>query len=142
MKKPWLVLLLAACGPDLPEGWEDAERVHDLEQADCAGNPYEEHDEHIEVDFDRDPVRVDYLEAHFRCAQDVEAFARSDGADLSLLVQPIDMDPKVVAGCDCLFDIRMDVAEHEGTPDVVTLWRRWDNLNDPNPLVEIGTVAR
>ena len=137
-----IVATIMACAPDLPPGWEDAERVASLSQTPCEGDPYGEHDERVEVDFSGAPVQVDYKEAHFRCAQDVEAFARIEGAALDLLVQPIDMDPKVVAGCDCLYDIAMSVAEYPGVPDRVSLYRRWDDWNEPNPAVLIGRVDR
>jgi hypothetical protein len=80
--------------------------------------PYSEHDERVEVDLDSDrlPLHVDYREAHYRSAQRVEAFARSDGDRLDILVQP---------------DVR---------PAEVRLYRRWDDWNVPNPPVLIGAV--
>jgi hypothetical protein len=133
-------LLLSACGPDLPPGWEDAERVDDLVQTDCAGSPYEPFDERVEVDFAADPLVVDYLEAHFRCAQPVEAFARSGAHALDLLVQPEDMHPDAVAGCDCLYDITMRV--EDGRAETVTVYRRWDDWNEPNEPVLVGSASR
>lgn len=135
-----MIALLLACGADLPAGWEGAVPIRDLTQAECAGDPYGVTNERIEVDFTADPVRVEYREAHFRCAQDVEGFARSDADRLDLLVQPIDMHPSAVASCDCLYDVSIGVAEYDGTPGVVSLYRRWDDLNDPNDPVLIGTT--
>lgn len=137
MKRAMLLLGSIACGPDLPIGWEGADRVSRLTQTECAGSPYEAHDERVEATFD-DPLQVVYREAHFRCAQDVEAFAVDDGELLSLLVQPTRMNPKAVAGCDCLYDVTMEL---DLSPDRVVLWRRWDAINDPNDPVRIGEVA-
>jgi hypothetical protein len=50
------------------------------------------------------------------------------------------MHPEVVAGCDCLYDIAMRV--HDVDPDVVSLYRRWDDINDPNDPVLVDTVER
>jgi hypothetical protein len=55
-----------------------------------------------------------------------------------VLVQPIDMNPSAVAACDCLYEIRMTVPVE--VPATVTLYRRWDALNEPNDPVEIGSV--
>jgi hypothetical protein len=138
-----VVLLLAtACErTDLPPGWEGAFGIADLVQTPCEGTPYDDPDEHVEVDFDADPLAVAYRQAHFRCAQEVEAFGRRDDDALDILVQPIDMHPKVVAGCDCLYDIDMRVAEYPSIPDRVSLYRRWDDWNVPNHPVLIGSVT-
>ena len=36
-----LILALGACssGPNLPEGWEDAELLNDFTQSECGGEP-------------------------------------------------------------------------------------------------------
>lgn len=133
--------VLGGCGPDLPEGWKAAEPVDSLTQASCAGSPYEPHDERITSDLEPDPLHVDYLRAHFRCEQEVEAFWQRDGEGVEVLVQPVDMRPSVVAGCDCLYDVAIDVAVLPSAPEAVTLFRRWDALNEPNPPVRIGTVV-
>ncbi len=87
--RPWPLLLLAACGPDLPAGWEDAVPVDSLTQTECLGiSPYEAHDERVEGDLGASPLEVDLA------------------------------------------------------PDAVTVYRRWDNLNDPNDPVEIGALTR
>jgi hypothetical protein len=47
------------------------------------------------------------------------------------------MNPSAVAGCDCNFTITMQLTHDPAAPEL-KLYRRWDNLNTPNPLVEIG----
>lgn len=131
-------LFLSACGPDLPEGWEDAQPIEDFTQRACEGDPYGGVEPVVTAQKADGGVNVVYDQAHFRCAQDVEGFyLASDGA-LSVLVQPIDMNPRAVAGCDCLYTLEMGLPV-EG--DAVTVWRRWDNVNDPNDPVEIGTAT-
>ena len=73
----------------------------------------------------------------------MEAFYRLAGGGIEVLVQPVDMDPSVVAGCDCLYDVDMEVSlDVDLSPESVGVYRRWDNLNDDNEPVLIGTVAR
>ncbi len=136
-------LSLVGCGADLPAGWEDAEPVASLSQGECAGSPYDTGVVvEVEADFGADPLEVDASNVHFRCEQDVEAFWKQDGATVEVLVQPIDMNPSVVARCDCLYDLEIVVGSPEGEVSEVVVWRRWDALNDPNDPVEVGRVPR
>jgi len=88
---------------------------------------------------DGNTVVLAYDHAHFRCVQDVEAFAKRSEHALEVLVQPIDMHPYVVAACDCLYNINMRPESGAGALDI-TLYRRWDALNNPNGPVSIGSV--
>jgi hypothetical protein len=136
-----LVACAAESGPDLPEGWADAERIESFEQSQCsrsalsAGAPAEA----MEWNADDAGLKVDYRNAHFRCEQAVEGFVRRSSDAIDLLVQPVDMVPTAVAGCDCLYGVSMELQALPGEY-TLKLFRRWDNLNDPNPLVEIGTA--
>ena len=144
MRRRALCLLvgLAACGPDVPDGWEDAEPVDALTQSACEGSPYEDHDERVEGDLTASPVELSLKEGHFRCEQEVEAFHRRIGDWLEVLVQPVDMDPRIVAACDCLYDIDMEITVG-GAPLVeATIYRRWDDLNEPNDPVAVGSITR
>jgi hypothetical protein len=158
VKPTWILLPLLAlgCAPgkdddgnggsDLPTGWESAERISGLTQAECDGDPYGDtgsgdFDEHATFEGGVGAVQVVYNDAHFRCAQDVEAFARRSEGTLDVLVQPIDMDPDAVAGCDCLYDITMEITDLPAGDLAVSLSRRWDNINDPNDPVEITTAT-
>jgi len=137
------LLALTACGADLPEGWEDAKPVTSLDQSACDGTPYEEHDERAEGDLGTSPLEISLREGHFRCEQDVEAFYRIAEGDIDVLVQPVDMNPSVVAGCDCLYDVDMTISlEVDLAPGKATVYRRWDNQNEPNDPVWIGEVER
>lgn len=131
-------LMLAACAPDLPEGWVDAQKIEDLTQSECGGDPYGDYEERVEASSQGTSLAVDYLEAHFRCSQDVEGWYREGDAAVDVLVQPVDMNPGSVAKCDCLYEITMTVPV--APPVLLTLYRRWDNLNDDNDPVEVGSV--
>lgn len=133
-----LFAILFACSPDLPAGWEDAEPVTSLFQAECDGNPYEDYATTVDATLGGDPVSIEVGEAHFRCAQDVEGYYRMEGETLEVLVQPIDMKPGVVAACDCLYDLSIEVAGVQATS--VDVYRRWDALNEPNDPVLMGSA--
>lgn len=137
-----LLLLAAGCAftANLPEDWKDAEPVPSMSQSECDGDPYESYDEHIEASGGAGQVEIHYQEAHFRCEQEVEAWSLLEGDTLSILVQPIDMNPRNIAMCDCLYDIDITV---EGLPAgalTVDLYRRWDEINDPNDPVFIDSA--
>ncbi|MCA9567058.1 MAG: hypothetical protein KC656_04410 [Myxococcales bacterium] len=133
-----LAFLVVACGPDLPVGWEDAEPVASLVQHECDGTPYEPYDVTLDADLSGSPVSAAVHNAHFRCAQDVEGFWQWSGDALQILVQPSDMNPRIVAGCDCLYDLDITV-EADGTPTSLEVWERQDALNDPNEPERVAT---
>ncbi len=126
---------------DLPAGWEDAKRVSDFTQADCDGSPYDSDvpDVTVTATADAGAVTVSAEPLDFRCAQDVEGFWKASGGAVDLLVQPIDMNPRAVAGCDCLY--RIDATIESPEAESVTVWRRWDNLNDGNDPVKEGEAT-
>jgi hypothetical protein len=136
------IALLGCSGPDLPPGWEDAERIEGLTQTECAGSPYGDGpDETLTATGKAGAVSIAYDAAHFRCEQQVEGFARTTAHSVSVLVQPIDMNPSAVAGCDCLYDIRMTVGGLDQGAASVELYRRWDNANTHNDPVKIGAAS-
>ncbi|HVR21662.1 MAG TPA: hypothetical protein VMS65_18230 [Polyangiaceae bacterium] len=127
---------------ELPAGWEDAERVSNLIQHECAGTALVEHDERATFVTSDGSLDVRYEDAHFRCEQDVEGFFKDSGDALDILVQPVDMNPSSPTRCDCLYEITFAIAPLAGSRQA-TLFRRWDDLNEPNDPVEIAseTVA-
>ena len=134
------VLLAGGCASaDLPAGWEDAERIEGLSQAPCGSSALlpDRPDEALRWQSAETRLDIAYDHAHFRCEQEVQGFLRKAGERLDVLVQPVDMDPGAVAGCDCLYDISMQIPLARGAYSL-SLFRRWDNLNNPNPPVEIG----
>jgi hypothetical protein len=129
---------------DLPADWEEAEEIPGLDQSECEGDPYggtgeDGFDERATFTGEVGSVRVLYNDAHFRCEQPVEAFVRRGDNTLDVLVQPIDMNPDMVAGCDCLYDIVVEIKNLVAGDYAVSLSRRWDNINDPNDPVPIAT---
>ncbi|MGK3987829.1 hypothetical protein WME99_32610 [Sorangium sp. So ce136] len=136
------VLVLVGCGgADLPEGWEDAEAIEGLTQSECMASAYDETvKETLAATTESGAVRLDYRAAHFRCDQEVEGFVRTAGGKVEVLVQPTEMDPGAVAGCDCRYDIGMTLEGLGKGAVAVELYRRWDNLNEPNDPVKVGSA--
>jgi hypothetical protein len=122
---------------NLPAGWEDAQRVEQLEQRPCSGGALDMTNEALAWQALGDGLSVSYDEAHFRCEQDVEAYRRDRSDAIDLLVQPIDMNPSKVAGCDCRYEITMQIPSSRGAYKL-TLYRRWDNFSGLNTPVEVG----
>src|ERR1019366_6865324 len=139
-----LALSLLACSgskPDLPAGWEGAHAVTSFTQAACGGSADapDAPSESIVASATPGSVRVAYHAAHFRCDQSVEGFARTSPGGIDFLVQPTDMNPAHVAGCDCLYEVTLASSRPPG-PTTVPVYRRWDNEGGaPEPL-EIGTA--
>jgi len=137
---------LGGCGsdaetPDLPAGWDGAVRATNFVQHDCAGSALAEHNERASFRPRDASLDILYEDAHFRCEQDVEGFYKNSGDTLDMLVQPVDMHPSSVTRCDCLYMITFTIPPFAGSRRA-TLFRRWDDLNEPNDPVEIasGTV--
>lgn len=137
-----MALLLVGCGgADLPEGWEDAEAIEGLTQSECKASAYDMTvKEALVATPERGAIHLEYLAAHFRCAQEVEGFVRIAGGRVDVLVQPADMDPGSVAACDCRYDIGMAIKGLSKGAVAVDLYRRWDNLNEPNAPVKVGSA--
>ncbi|MGI5865093.1 MAG: hypothetical protein ACOX6T_23985 [Myxococcales bacterium] len=135
-----VAIAVAAAGcseADLPKGWENAERVS-VNQTECVGSPYEGEQGSVQVSAFGKGIDVAYRKAHFRCEQAVEAFVRESGNRIDLLFQPVEMNPDTVAKCGCLYDVTVALERDPGSYEV-TVYRRWDNLNNENDPVKIGT---
>jgi hypothetical protein len=125
-----LPALSCASGPDLPEGWEEAFRVDVIVQRD---NDTDDGEASLEHTVGEGGVAVHYINARFRCVQEVEAFGKvpenAGGGvpDLEVLVQPVDLHPKQAVQADCLYDVDLDVRLDPGLRKV-RVWRRGDEL--------------
>jgi hypothetical protein len=119
----------AACSsPDLPRGWDNAEHVDHFTQSECQSSAQTA--EVVEMRGGDGVLEIDYLQARFRCAQDVEGFVKTSGSEIDLLVQPVDMDPSSVAKCDCSYDITMKLDALPSGEHRVSVYRRSDHLDD------------
>lgn len=136
-------LAWTACGvEDIPPGWEDAQPVAALSQAECDGSASDtDVAPTVAADLGADPLVVDAGAVPFRCAQEVEAFWKQDGGTVEVLLQPRDMDPASVARCDCAYDFEITVGSPSPAAERLVVWRRADGYggNDTTPE-RIGEV--
>jgi hypothetical protein len=58
-----------------------------------------------------------------------------------VLVQPVEMHPSSVTRCDCLYDISVAIEDIRAGSRTVTLFRRWDDHNEPNDPVTIDSKS-
>ncbi len=127
---------------DLPPGWESAQGMVTFSQSACSGSASMPGatPESITVTTGTGSVGVAYHNAHFRCDQPVQGFVTVGGGHLDYLVQPTDMNPSQVAGCDCLYEIAMHSFVAAG-PETVTVYRREDHQSGNAPPVLVGTAS-
>ena len=116
-----VLVLVLACGPDLPAGWEDASPVEGFTQSECAGDALSDTGQQDVpgATATGGSVDVSVTAAQFRCSQAVEGFWRADGDALFVLVQPTDMHPSSVAKCDCLYDLQLTFPGSPGGLDAI-----------------------
>lgn len=134
-----MILLLLACN-DLPAGWENAQPIEDFHQQECTGSAY---DTGIVVTVEaaaasgKTDVTADSV--GFRCAQDVEGFWQEGDGGADVLVQPVDMNPTAVAGCDCLYRLDMVLPT---LAEAVSVYSRGDHQSgrDTPELIGEATV--
>lgn len=139
LSRALLVLpLLIACGggPDLPEGWEDAELIAEFNQSDCQGDPPA--GGQVDAQLGPGTLSITWQDATFRCDQPVEGYVKRIGVTHEILVQPVDLLPDEYARCDCLYDLdwRYNVNEDLET---VTLFSRRDEIGGASSPQTIGT---
>jgi hypothetical protein len=140
-------LVAAGCSgssaADLPAGWQSARSVQHFSQAECEGSADVSNApaEAIDATATSSSVSVAYHNAHFRCAQSVQGFARVAAGKVDFLVQPADMNPDKVAQCDCLYELELVEPVGAG-PVTVTVYRRWDHFGgNPVEPTNVGSAA-
>jgi hypothetical protein len=140
-----LFSFLVACSgesprADLPAGWESAAPILTFRQAECAGSALDpSKQESVEVSADPRTITVQYHNAHFRCGQALEGFVRSSVGQRDILVQPSDMNPSKIAGCDCLYELTMTLGVDAGNY-LVSVSRRWDHKSGSDGVTFIGSA--
>lgn len=134
-----MLIFLLACA-DLPEGFEGATPVPGFEQSACLGTPDPTTASYGTITSITGGVDVWVAELPFRCEQRLEGFmlVEEDNA-VSLLIQPIDMDPEDPKECACTYEVTAHIVLTTGmyTMDV---FRRGDHSspNDEPVLVAYG----
>ncbi|MBC8133157.1 MAG: hypothetical protein H7X95_09265 [Deltaproteobacteria bacterium] len=78
-------------------------------------------------------------DANFRCQQTVCGYVQDFGDLLRVLVQPCDLNPKIVPKCDCTYDVTVTFPARPLLPNVRFFVRRdFYGATDDNPPVLVG----
>lgn len=131
--------------PDLPDDWQGATHVDRLTQSACGSDPTQGLPEAINLSTDAGTIEVAYAHAPFRCTQDVEAYLRKQQDTLDVLVQPVNLNPPVIARCSCQYDLSLVLPalkrEHLAAGHYqVNVFRRADHIGDESSEpVAVGT---
>ena len=135
---------LTACGP--------ANRVQTtaLQQSACLSNqaqpdpgkeppnPYNTKPE-IAVTKATSTLNVMYKNVRFRCEQKTLIEAFLDGQILRVVARPIEMNPSVVAGCDCIYDLGAQVGPLPAGKYTLKVQRQTDNYGGKSETSDLHT---
>ena len=137
-----LLVTLLACAPDLPEGWETAERVTDFAQTPC--DKANTSTFYGAVTSDGDSVTIEAQPVSARCDQALEAWWQATGSGGGeVLVQPVDMNPASVGKCAC-GPVAVSFRVPTTTLSTFDVYKRDDRhgTDDPQPylLGEVGVL--
>ena len=140
---PFMAVFFTACVSDLPEGWGQSEMIDELQQSECEGDPYET-EESSEEDslhgrIENGELQLQYSKAAFRCDQVVEGFYMIEDGALSILIQPQEMNPSMVAKCDCLYDIDISILGLEGINEI-DVYKRSDGYSGEPSMIHVDTM--
>ena len=143
---PFTIVFFTACGPDLPENWEKSVPIDDFQQSSCEGDPYEDNEEdegdeeeNLSMRIENGILNIDYNDVVFRCEQGVEGFQMSEDNNISVLLQPKEMNPSMVAKCDCLYNFSLSFPVENLESYTVDLYTRTDRYGGDAELSLVNT---
>tara|TARA_B100000683_G_C12304002_1_gene479428 strand:+ start:96 stop:557 length:462 start_codon:yes stop_codon:yes gene_type:complete len=140
---PLTALFWTACLTDLPVGWEDATPIDQLQQSECEGDPYELEENNEESllsgGIENGELQLQFSKADFRCDQEVEGFHMVEDGALSILIQPQDMNPSMVAKCNCLYNIDLSIPGL-GEIDTIDVYKRSDRYGGEPSMTYVDTM--
>lgn len=134
----WVGLAMVACTPDLPAGWETAERVAGLLQGSCTGGTPS--NERVAAIYQDGSLQVRMQDTVFRCEQRVVGFHQLTDDEAAVLVQPQIVAPATEDPCFCTYDLDINVLVLEVPPAQVRVYRRGDAWSGPHEPVLVGVV--
>ncbi|MCB9638101.1 MAG: hypothetical protein H6728_00100 [Myxococcales bacterium] len=150
MNIKWFALGLAvllfnpACGPD------NRIQTTALQQSACLSNQAPEPNKEPPNPYTTQPevtlskgtvtLNVSYKNVRFRCGQDatIEAFL-DEGGIVRVVAHPKDMNPSIVAGCDCLYDLGAQVGPLPAGKYKVKIQRQTDNYGGSSETDDLRT---
>ena len=122
---------------NLPGIWAEATLIEHFTQASCNEDmeAVMEHAPTASTKVVNDELVLTYPNAHFRCDQAVQGFVKQTDNGYSVLIQPAEMNPVLVAKCDCGYTLEAKLPTIESND--VRVFHRGDNHGREATLREI-----
>ena len=127
---------------NLPGTWADATLIADVKQASCNEDMTQiiESIPKASTQFLNDNLVITYPNAHFRCDQNVQAFLKQINNTYAVLIQPTEMNPVLVAKCDCGYNIEVTIPNAKLKD--LRLFHRGDNFGGESVVREIKVESK
>ncbi|TNE47682.1 MAG: hypothetical protein EP343_19185 [Deltaproteobacteria bacterium] len=149
MKRMFFPVLLAValfllCSLQACSGGPSNELVQQFNQSECMSNlpliPHAPGEQPVEIATDGAYITVLYKLANFRCEQKVMFVSEQDGTTIKVTARPVDMNPSVVAACDCKFNLSAKVGPFDSGSYTVKVFHQTDNYGSPSETSEVGSA--
>lgn len=128
------VTFCVSCGVDLEQS------VVSFEQGDCVKNlPLIPHSPTQDVIIGTDGlyIKLTYKKAPFRCEQKAKFVVSQEKNVLKVTARPVDLNPTVVASCDCKFDLTGKLGPYQSGDYTVKVFHQTDNYGSPSKTKEV-----
>jgi hypothetical protein len=110
------------------------QKVSSFQQSECKKNeqglpllPRSPEEAEVSAKVSGSYVEVMYKLAPFRCAQKVGFFVEEKEGEIHVVARPNDMDPDVVAACDCTYDYNGKIGPLAAGKYTVKIYHQGDN---------------
>jgi len=122
---------------NLPGVWVEATLIENFTQASCNEDMEQvmENAPKATTKIVNDNIILRYPNAHFRCDQPVQGFVRQTKTGYFVLVQPKEMNPVMVAKCDCGYTLEAKLPTIKSND--VRVFHRGDNHGGESTIREI-----
>ena len=127
---------------NLPGIWAKATPIENFTQASCNEDMEQvmENAPKASTKIENGDLILTYPNAHFRCDQAVQGFVKQTDNGYSVLIQPAEMNPGMVAKCDCGYTLEAKLP-HVKSNDI-RVFHRGDNHGSEATLREITVESK
>ncbi len=127
---------------NLPGIWAEATLIEHFTQAICNEDMEEvmENAPKASTKVVNDTILLTYPNAHFRCDQAVQGYVKRTDNGYSVLIQPTEMNPFMVAKCDCGYTLEAKLPNIK--PNDVRVFHRGDNHGGEAIIREITVESK
>ncbi len=137
--------LFMSCSLQACSGGPSNELVQQFNQSECMSNlpliPHAPGDQPVEIATDGAYITVLYKLANFRCEQKVMFVSEQEGTIIKVTARPVDMNPSVVAACDCKFNLTAKLGPFDSGDYTVKVFHQTDNYGSPSETSEVGSAT-